>query len=91
MEKNSGVLSVIRKLSETGKLTYGSEKTMKEVRSGNITKIFISSTPDPKAKKFFERHKIEIISSNTSSKDLGIACKKPFSISIVGVHREESN
>ncbi len=85
------MLSEIRRLSETGKLTYGSEKTMKEVRSGKITKVFMSSTPNPKAKKFFERHKIEVTSSKVSSKDLGIACKKPFPISIVGVHREASD
>ena len=94
MEKNdkkSDVVSEIRALLDAGRLVFGSEQSLRKVRSGGIEKLFVSTIATPKALSFFSRQGVNIVSTGLSSVDLGVACKKPFSVSIVGVLSEKSD
>jgi len=84
-------VSEIRSLLDAGRLVFGSEQSLRGVRSEGVEKVFASSTASPKAISFFSRHGIRVVPVGVSSVDLGIACKKPFPVSIVGVRSEKSD
>ena len=79
----------IKQLLKTKKLVFGTEQVIKNLRQNKIKKFFISSNCKHETKKDLQHYskieKVEGISLKNSNKEIGIICKKPFSISIVGV------
>jgi large subunit ribosomal protein L30e len=79
----------IRKLMADKRLVLGTEQAIKMVRQGKLAKVYLSSNcpPDVKAdlQKFCGLAGIECQDLNVSNEELGVWCKKPFAISIVGV------
>ncbi|MBU1975374.1 MAG: ribosomal L7Ae/L30e/S12e/Gadd45 family protein [Nanoarchaeota archaeon] len=67
----------------------GTNVVMDNLRQGKIKKIYLASNADASLKKEIEHFKIisyfEIEELNVSNDDLGTECKKPFSVSVVGV------
>mgnify|MGYP001567952637 CR=1 FL=1 len=80
--------SQVRALAEKGNVILGADETLKEVRAGRLKKVFISSTPPKDVVSLLERHGVEVVQTGVSSADLGVACKKPFGVAIVGVRGE---
>jgi large subunit ribosomal protein L30e len=89
VKKESNFLEVIKKDLEKGKAILGLERTIKELKKGNLEKIYLSSNISEKVKEdimyYSSLQKIEIIELDIPNDELGIVCKKPFSVSIVGV------
>ena len=79
----------IKQLLKTKKLVIGTEQVIKKIKQNEIKKFFISSNCKDETKKDLEYYanigKVEGISMKSSNKEIGIMCKKPFSISVVGV------
>lgn len=79
----------IRKLFEAGKLVIGAERAAKLLKQGKIEKVFIASNCRGDVKEDMESYarisKAELVQLDIENDELGIACKKPFSISVVGV------
>lgn len=79
----------IRKVLGSEKLILGKEKTMKELRKGNLVKVFIASNLDAQTKKDLEYYKeindFELVDANMTNEELGTLCRKPFSVAVLGL------
>lgn len=79
----------IKKLLAKNKLLLGKDETLKSLKRGKIEKIYLASNTDAKTKKDVDYYKsianitVEILSE--TNEELGVVCKKPFSISVIGV------
>jgi large subunit ribosomal protein L30e len=88
-KKESNVFDVIKKEIEQGKAILGLERTMKELKKSNLIKVYVASNTGQDLKDDLEYYssieKIEIVNLDIPNDELGITCKKPFSISVVGI------
>lgn len=79
----------IRENLETGKLLLGRDETIKSLKNKSLQKVFISKNVDEETKESLEYYadlaKVEIVNTNLNSLDLGTLCKKPFSVSMIGL------
>lgn len=87
--KSSGEIAKIKKALEEKKLIIGSERTIKILKQAGVSEIFITSNCADKVKNDLEHYsklqKVKIVKLKINNEDLGIVCKKPFSISVVGI------
>jgi large subunit ribosomal protein L30e len=79
----------IKKLLNSEKLIMGKDETLKAIRSGKLKKLFLASNADPKFLKDIDYYKnmteIEIVNLQLTNEEIGSLCRKPFSISVLGV------
>ncbi len=82
----------IRKLAESGKLVIGTARTVKQLKQGRIKAVYITSNcPDSvreNVKKYAGLSKADVVEIELPNEELGVVCKKPFSISIAGIVKE---
>ena len=82
----------IKKLLKTKKLVIGTEITIKRLKAGKLAQVFVSSNCPDKIKKDIEYYSklggTNVVKLKISNDELGIVCKKPFSISVLGVIKE---
>jgi len=82
----------IRKLIDDKKLVIGTEIVIKKLKAGKISKVFLTSNCPNEVRDDIERYsaiaKAEVVQLDIPNDELGIICKKPFSISIVGSVKE---
>ena len=80
-------ITEIKKLLGSEKLILGSKRTLKFLRQGKLSKIFITSNCPAAVARDIESHKgdAEVIVLSQANEELGAICKKPFSISLAGV------
>lgn len=75
-------------LKQKNKVIIGTEKTLKLLKKGQLTSIYLSSNCPSHVKQDVEHyaklHEIKVIMLKQSNEELGVMCKKPFSISILG-------
>ena len=80
-------LAEIKKMLKSGNAMVGTEKTMKNLKLGRIEKVLVSSNCPDRIEKDIsyyagltgtEIHKLEY-----PNDELGVICKKPFSISVL--------
>ncbi len=81
--------SEVKKLMGTSKLVLGSDETIKLLRQGKLARVFVSTNCSPQVKSDIEQAckvaGIDVVEINQSSDEIGVLCKKPFAISVVGV------
>lgn len=74
---------------KTDKLLLGTKRTLKALTKSTISKVFLASNcPDYIAEDvehFCKLENVEVEKLNISCDELGIVCKKPFLVSVVGV------
>lgn len=79
----------MRKLLAEKRLVIGTERTVKLVKQGKLAKVYLSSNCPPALKadlnKFCGLSGIECQDLGVANEELGVWCKKPFAISVVGV------
>jgi len=77
----------IRALLKDGKLIIGTEKTIKMLRHNKLVKIFLSANCRDVADimHYSELNKTEVVKLKYPNTELGVICKKPFSVSVLGV------
>ena len=79
----------IKKLLESEKLIIGKDKTMKSLKKGDLAKVFLASNLDAESLEDVERYaelsKVEVEKLSYPNDELGTFCKKPFSISMMGL------
>ncbi len=83
---------VIKEVKDTlkdGKVVLGAEQTTKLMKQGKLKKIFLSSNCKEDVQTDLEKYakisKVELVNVDIPNKELGVICKKPFSISMIGV------
>jgi ribosomal protein L30E len=92
MTKTDSALDMIRNAQKTDKLVIGIETTKNALKNGRIEYVFIASNAPQNIIEELEHNaaiteaKVSQIRSN--AEDLGVACKKQFRVSVVGVLRK---
>ena len=68
------------------KLTLGLDRTLKKVRNQKIKIVYIASNSNAKDQllSLGKSMGVEVVVLSENSKELGILCKKPFSVSVLG-------
>ena len=79
----------IKKLLKAGNVVLGTERTLKNLRLGKVEKILLSSNVAEKTEKDVNYYagisNTEVQKLDIPNDELGIVCKKPFSISVLSV------
>ena len=72
----------------------GLERTMKLMRQGKVKKVFVSANTTATAKDDIRHYgtllNVAIEELKLTNEELGTLCKKPFSISVIGVKGSKS-
>jgi len=83
----------IKKLLDKGKLVFGADRTLKSLRKGLLEQVFLASNTKEELKESIEKYagmgKVKIETLKIPNDELGTACKKPFSISVIGVLKQD--
>jgi ribosomal protein L30E len=79
----------IRKLLGSDKLIIGSDRCMKLLRSGELKKVMLASNCSPTLAEDVKHiggvSGAEVIELDVPNEELGIYCKKPFNINVLGI------
>lgn len=78
-----------KKILKGKNLIIGTERTIKQLRLGKLAKVFISVNAPKKIRADINHYakltKTDITNLKYSNEELGELCKKPFSISVLGL------
>lgn len=79
----------IRKAAETGKILFGTEQSLKAIKTGEAKLVIVASNADEKTKEDIQHYcglsAIRVHYHEGSSVELGTLCGKPFVISVATV------
>lgn len=79
----------LRKLLAAEKLIFGTEDVLKLLRKGKLQKVVVASNCNERMKDDFSRYcemaGVECLEIAQSSDEVGVLCRKPFAISVIGV------
>lgn len=79
----------IKKLLKEKSLIMGKESAIKNAKLGKAEKVFLASNCSDKDREDINRYAdssgAEVIGLKQNNEELGIICKKPFSISVLSV------
>lgn len=79
----------IKKLIKAKKVVIGTERTIKNLRLGRVDKVIISSNCAENVLNDINYYaglsKAETVQVNYPNDELGVICKKPFSISVLSI------
>ncbi len=69
------------------KLIFGLDRIIKKIKNQKVKKVYISSNSHMKEhiSNLCKKFDVEAESVRENSKEIGVLCKKPFSISIIGI------
>lgn len=85
----------IQNLLKEGRIVIGTERGIKGLKRGIFEKVLLSSSCPDEVKKDVEHYarlsKIEVVKLKYSNEELGVVCKKPFSISVISVLKVKTN
>ncbi len=88
-EKTDKNISEIRKLLKEKKVIVGTQRTIKDLKLGKTGKIYLSSNCSEKTLDTISHYakltKTPITKLRYPNDELGILCKKPYSISVLSV------
>ncbi len=81
----------IRKALEAGKIIIGTEKTIKELKKDSLAKVFLSMNCPEDVREDLAHYSAlvstEVVELTVNNNELGIVCKKPFAVSILGLSK----
>jgi len=79
----------LRKLIKSKTLVVGTERTIKNLKLGKVDKVILSSNcPDrviDDLNYYTGLSKTETVKTQLPNEELGVICKKPFSISVLSI------
>lgn len=82
-------IAEIKKLLKAKNIIIGTERTLKGLKLGKISKVYLSANCSEKVKDSIEHYskfgKVSVVKLKYPNDELGVLCKKPFSISVLGV------
>ena len=84
-------LTELRKHVQGSKLVIGTAEVMKLLKHNRLAKVFVASNCPSSVKDDFRHYSAmsdcEVMELQIPNDELGVLCKKPFSISVVGILR----
>ena len=74
-------------LENSKKLVLGTEKNLKLLKNERLKRIYLASNCKEETRKDVSHYGkgVEVIELNTTNNETGVICKKPFSISVIGL------
>ena len=88
-EKISEDLGEIKDNLKSDKLVFGTERTMKLFKNKKLSKVFVSLNTDEETMKDIIYYSgfvdTKIVKLDVRNDELGVFCKKPFFISVIGL------
>lgn len=73
------------------KIIIGKDRTLKLLKNDKLSKVFISNNCEEKTKEDIEHYakinKVNVVKLNMTNEEVGAFCKKPFSISVLGLEK----
>lgn len=83
------VVDEIKKIVNTDKAVIGTNETMKALKKGRISKVFLTSNCPDEVKRDIEYYSglsdAQIVKLPLPNDEMGVICRKPFLISVLGV------
>ncbi|HIG96462.1 TPA: 50S ribosomal protein L30 [Candidatus Woesearchaeota archaeon] len=80
-----------KKLIKTNKVCLGAEETIKHLKRGELNKVFVTSNCQQQLVDDISYYaglgEVEVVVLDIPNDELGILCKKPFAISVLGVKK----
>lgn len=87
-EKINDTNEEIKKLVATPKALIGTETTLKALKAGKLAKIYLAKNVNELTRQDIETYakiaNVEIKTLEVRNDELGVICRKPFSISVLG-------
>lgn len=81
----------IKKLLKTENLVIGADRTLKALRNNELVKVFLAGNAPEALVKDVEYYasitKIDVEKLDIPNDELGVVCKKPFSIACIGMKK----
>jgi len=76
-----------------GRLILGTETTLKHIRKGAVEQVLVSANCEEKALETLQTYcgmqNIPLHKAPVQNDELGTICKKPFSVSVIAVKKNE--
>ncbi|HZX44412.1 MAG TPA: ribosomal L7Ae/L30e/S12e/Gadd45 family protein [Candidatus Nanoarchaeia archaeon] len=85
MVESDKEMGEIRKLLKSKSMIIGTDRTLKQLKLGKIKKVYVSANCDQKTLDTISRYDAEVVKLSYPNDELGILCKKTFSISVLSV------
>jgi len=84
-------IAEVKKIVKEGKALVGTDNVMKELKLGKLSKVFVTANCPAKVKEDIKHYaklaKTEVVQLKVPNDELGVVCKKPFSISVLGLRK----
>lgn len=84
-------LTELRKNVSGGKLVIGTAEVMKLLKQDKLARVFVAANSLQSVKdslnQYGQKDGCEVVQLEIPNDELGVMCKKPFSIAVVGVLR----
>ena len=76
-------------LDNSEKLVFGTERNLKLLKNERLKKIYIANNCIDNVREEIKRcnGKTEVVELDAANEEIRIVCKKPFSISVIGLIR----
>ena len=85
----ANIIEEIKKIAKTGKVIFGREETLKNLKRGTLKKVYLSSNCPQELKQdiayYAELSATEVVQLPIPNDELGTMCRKPFVISVMSV------
>ncbi len=88
----AGVEQMILEAVKSGRAILGAERTLKELKKGNVEKVVVAiNYPEEekeRIKYYAELAGVELVVYEEDNKELGALCQKPFPVSVLGIKKK---
>ncbi len=88
-KQETEIVAELKKNLGKNKLVIGKDETLKNIKRGKIAKVYATNNIDVNVKEdllfYSQNFGIELVELDFDQTQLGIICKKPFPISVVGL------
>ncbi len=75
----------VHEMLQKKRKAIGAKMTLKNAKKGKVKTAVIASNCPISTKKKLKSLKVDVLKFRGSSKELGIICGKPFTVSVVGL------
>lgn len=88
-KSTESILKQLKKDLESKKVVIGAQRTLKLLRQGKIARVLVAQNSTDVLKDdlvyYSKNGGFEIVELDVPNEELGVLCKKPFSISLLGI------
>ncbi|MBW3003821.1 50S ribosomal protein L30e [Candidatus Woesearchaeota archaeon] len=85
----SKAIEDVKNALKAGKAVLGTERTIKQLKLGKLSKVFVTSNCPEDIKSDIQHYaklaNIEVVQLKQPNDELGTLCKKPFAISVISI------